>query len=209
MFSFFTERFLRLLPKNFGIHPKVRDNNLSKVSIVYFSATDVTTNLVHAAADAFKAKDIDTFLYGIDGKDIIEGRFKDADLFPQLHASQAIIFASPTYMGSVAAQFKAFADATSDFWADQLWAGKYAAGITSGSAPNGDQSGTLLYMNTLACQHGMIWIGLDIAYNNENLRLNRLGSQQGVVAHSINGETNEADLNTAKYLATRISKILG
>jgi NAD(P)H dehydrogenase (quinone) len=180
---------------------------LNKVSIVFFSNTDVTAKLVQSAADEFRQKKIETFVYSIQGSDIVDGRFKNIDMFKDLHESEAIIFASPTYMGGVAAQFKAFADATSDFWLEQKWAGKYAAGITCGSAPNGDQSSTLQYLATLASQHGMFWVGIDVAHNNSDPTINRLGSQLGVIAHSENGEVSAMDSNTARYLASRITKI--
>jgi NAD(P)H dehydrogenase (quinone) len=66
-------------------------------------------------------------------------------------------------MGGVSAQFKAFADATSELWCQQEWAGKIAAGFTCGSAMNGDQTSTLQYLVTLANQQGMLWVGLDSA----------------------------------------------
>lgn len=180
---------------------------LNKVSIVFFSNTGVTAKLVKAAESEFQSNGIDTFIYQIQGGDIVDGRFAKVDIFKDLHESDSIIFASPTYMGGVAAQFKAFADATSDFWLEQKWAGKYAAGITCGSAPNGDQSSTLQYFATLASQHGMLWVGIDAAHSNVSCSVNRLGNQLGVVAHSENGEVNEIDCNTAKYLASRIAKI--
>lgn len=181
---------------------------MNKVSIVYFSNTDVTATLAKTFSDALSKHKIETFIYSIKGSDIIEGRFKNTQIFDELHNSDAIVFASPTYMGGVAAQFKAFADASSDFWSEQKWAGKYAAGITCGSAPNGDQSNTLQYFFTLASQHGMFWLGLDTPHNNKDLSLNRLGIQLGVSALSVNGTTDEADLNTVKHLAYRIIKIL-
>jgi multimeric flavodoxin WrbA len=181
--------------------------NLDKVSIVFFSKTEVTTTLVQAAVDEFKRNEIEVFVYRILGNDIVDGRFKNTDIFKDLHESQAIIFATPTYMGGVAAQFKAFADATSDFWLEQKWAGKYAAGITCGSAPNGDQSSTLQYLVTLASQHGMFWVGIDVAHSSVDPVINRLGNQLGVIAHSKNGEVDKIDCNTATYLAARIATI--
>lgn len=181
---------------------------MHKVSIVYFSNTGVTKALVEAAALEFKSQNFEVFEYQIKGSSIVNGRFVDTDIFKQLHQSNAIIFASPTYMGGVAAQFKAFADATSDFWSEQLWAGKLAAGITCGSAPNGDQTVSLQYLTTLSSQHGMLWVGLDVAHDSDNNSINPLGSQLGVTALSVNSHVRESDLNTAKYLASRIFRLL-
>ncbi|WP_232365006.1 flavodoxin family protein [Salinimonas marina] len=147
--------------------------------------------------------------YKISGEEIIKGRFINNQLFKNLHECRAIIFGSPTYMGGVAAQFKAFADATSDFWSNQKWADKIAAGITSGTGLNGDQSSTLHYLTVLASQHGMVWVGLDTPYNNSSEGINRLGCQVGVTACSTDGVVDGADLKSAQSLARRVLKIAG
>lgn len=181
---------------------------MKKVSIVYFSNTGVTESLILAAAKVFESNGIDVYTYQINGSEIVGGRFRDTEVFGHLHDSDAILFASPTYMGGVAAQFKAFADATSEFWSQQLWAGKYASGITCGSAPNGDQTVSLQYLCTLSSQHGMLWVGLDVAYSNSENTLNPLGCQLGVTAYSVDGEVRNADIETVKCLAERVSKLV-
>lgn len=182
---------------------------LKKVAIVYFSKTDVTHELACALQEGLGDKgSIDVFVHRIQGSEIIEGRFTNMDVFNELSDADVIIFGTPTYMGNVSAQFKSFADATSELWCDQLWAGKYAAGFTCGSAFNGDQSNTLQYMVTLANQHGMLWVGLDSAQGYKDHGINRLGCQLGVVACSDNGEVNPQDQATAFYLGKRISHLL-
>jgi multimeric flavodoxin WrbA len=175
-----------------------------KIGIVYFSTTDVTGTLARAACEELTAQNIPYVAHQIVGSEIIEGRFVNVELMTELHTCDAIIFASPTYMGSVSAQFKAFADATSDFWESQTWSGKIAAGITSGTGLNGDQSSTLQYLSTLASQHGMVWLGLDAPFSDKDKNVNRLGCQLGVTAQSLDGNVNEIDLNSAKYLANRV-----
>ena len=178
-----------------------------KVAFVYFSNTDVTKQLMEAAISELEHAEIEYLSHQISGKEIIEGRFINQGLMDSLHSCDAIIFGSPTYMGSVSAQFKAFADATSDFWEQQAWAGKVAAGITSGSGLNGDQSSTLQYLSTLASQHGMIWVGLDAPFSDSSKNINRLGCHLGVTAHSPDGTVHASDLKSARYLAIRVSKI--
>jgi multimeric flavodoxin WrbA len=180
---------------------------LAKVGIVYFTKTDITGELVKAAMSGIKSSGAEAYSYKINGPEIVEGRFTQLAVFQDLKDCDAIIFASPTYMGGVSAQFKAFADATSRFWESQEWAGKIAAGITSGSGLNGDQSSTLQYFSVLASQHGMYWVGIDSAPSLEQNRLNRLGCQLGVVAQSGGREVNSVDIETAKYLGARVSKI--
>lgn len=175
-----------------------------KIGIVYFSTTDVTGALARAVCTELTEQHIPFISHKIVGTEIVEGRFINNALMALLHTCDAIIFASPTYMGNVSAQFKAFADATSDFWESQTWSGKIAAGITAGSGLNGDQTSTLQYFSTLASQHGMIWVGLDAPFSDKDKNVNRLGCQLGVTAHSLDGNVHETDLRSAKYLAYRV-----
>lgn len=176
-----------------------------RIALVYFSNTDVTGQLMRAASAEIAMSGAEIFEHQITGEEIIAGRFRNDALMEHLHTCDAIIFGSPTFMGGVAAQFKAFADATSDFWSEQAWAGKVAAGVTSGSSLNGDQASTLQYLATLASQHGMIWIGLDAPYSDPEKNVNRLGCQLGVTACSPDGTVNKDDIATARYLARRVA----
>ena len=182
---------------------------MKKIAIVYFSQTNVSAELANAISEgAITEESIEVFKYRITGKEIIEGRFINNKLIKDLSTCAGIIFGSPTYMGGPAAQFKAFADATSDLWCKQGWANKIAAGFTCGSAMNGDQSSTLHYFATLASQHGMLWVGLDTTCGLNNQGINRFGCQLGVTAHSPDGQTHNSDLATARYLGIRVRKIV-
>lgn len=183
--------------------PKVT-KEMVKIGLVYFTNTDVTGQLIGSMVSALEAFDCELILHKIEGNQIKDGRFQHPELFSRLHYCDAIIFGSPTYMGSVSAQFKAFADATSDFWAEQKWAGKLAAGVTSGTGLNGDQSSSLAYMQVLAGQHGMLWVNLDATYHDKSKGVNRLGCHSGVTAQSLDGTLNETDLKTAAYLAKKV-----
>jgi NAD(P)H dehydrogenase (quinone) len=92
-----------------------------------------------------------------------------------LDASDVIIFGTPTYMGGPAAQFKAFADTTSERWFKRVWVNKLAAGFTVSAGPSGDKFNTLIYLFTLAMQHGMVWVGQTETPFNEK-GINRLSS---------------------------------
>lgn len=180
-----------------------------KALVVYFSKTDITAKLVMALRDRLAQEpECDITLFSILGSDIVEGRFQNDAFIRSLPSYDVIVFASPTYMGSVSAQFKAFADATSELWAEQELANVYAAGITCGSAANGDQTSTLSYMQILATQHGMLWVGLDSACGFNDKGVNRLGCQLGVTAWSPNGELDPSDAATADYLAQRLINVV-
>ncbi|MDX3775645.1 flavodoxin family protein [Chromatiaceae bacterium AAb-1] len=179
-----------------------------KVAVIFHSATGTTKQLAEAiAAGASSVPGVEAIKAEILGSDIIEGRFKNLALLEQLKDVDAMVFGSPTFMGCVSAQFKAFADATGDLWAEKLWADKVAAGFTIGSNLSGDQLNTIQYMQIFANQHGMLWASLDIPGNWDPENRNRLGAQSGLIAHSKDGVLNETDLITANYLGQRIAHV--
>lgn len=129
-----------------------------------------------------------------------------------LSMAQAIVFGSPTYMGSASAQFKAFMDSTSAIWALQGWRDKLAAGFTHSAAPSGDKLGTLVQLAVFAAQHGMVWVGLGLPPTYAGLDpgvddTNRLGSHLGAMAQSRpgGGKVPDSDLATAQHLGRRVA----
>ena len=65
-------------------------------------------------------------------------------------------------MGTVSAEFKAFMDKTSEFWAHQLWKDKLGAAFTNSGSQSGDKLNTLVSLLVFAAQHGMNWINLGL-----------------------------------------------
>lgn len=134
-----------------------------------------------------------------------------------LKASDAIIFGSPTYMGSASAQLKAFMEASSKAWFTQDWQDKVAAGFTTSGSQSGDKLNTLTQLAIFAAQHGMIWAGLGLLPGNNNSKgsvndLNRLGSFMGAMAQANVDQGPEdgpiaSDLLTAEHLGERVAKI--
>ncbi|MFM2483828.1 flavodoxin family protein [Celerinatantimonas yamalensis] len=179
---------------------------MADISLIYYSKSDITKTLMSATQTAIEEAGLETFSHGIKGTEIVDGRFVNELVLEELLTSRAVIFGSPTYMGNVSAQFKTFADATSVFWTDQVLSGKLAAGITSGTGLNGDQTNTLQYFSTLSSQHGMLWVGLNASYG-EHSELNRLGCQLGVVAQSTDGRVHPQDLLSAQFLGKRMAKL--
>src|SRR5512140_3279502 len=121
---------------------------MSKIAIVYHSGyghTKKQAEAVHAGAAAVTAA---AQLIAIDA----EGNLPEGG-WESLNAADAIVFGSPTYMGSVSWQFKKFADASSKAWFTQSWRDKLFAGFTNSATMNGDKLSTLHYLFTLAMQH--------------------------------------------------------
>ncbi|WP_226702062.1 flavodoxin family protein [Microbulbifer elongatus] len=177
---------------------------MTRIAVVYFTKTDITGSLAESVATGINSVEgAESASIKINSRDIVHGRYYNEEVLSLVTACNAIIFGSPTYMGGVSAQFKAFIDATGDLWGRQAWAGKIAAGFTCGSAVNGDQGVTLQYLATLAGQHGMLWVGLDVI---QSPSINRLGCQLGVTAHAPDGAAHSADLRAARYLGARVAR---
>ena len=179
---------------------------MSAVAVIFFSNEGATAKLAGSVCEGVASvADVDPLKVRIEGSQIANGRYSNDDSFDLIDACDAIVFGSPTYMGGPAAQFKAFADASSDRWEQQRWSGKLSAGFTCGSSPNGDQMATLQYFSILAAQHGMLWVNLEVL-GNEASGTNTLGTQLGVTA--LAREAGEpSDLPTAFYLGERVARL--
>ncbi|MCG8610460.1 MAG: flavodoxin family protein, partial [Pseudomonadales bacterium] len=115
----------------------------TRLAVVYFSQTNSTHQLANAIITGINSiSGTMTLQHRIRGTEIHNGRFQNRELIQRLQTCHGIVFGTPTYMGCVSAQFKAFADATSELWATQSLAGKMAAGFTCGASINGDQGTT-------------------------------------------------------------------
>lgn len=132
-----------------------------------------------------------------------------------LNEADAIIFGSPTYMGTVSWQFKKFADASSKPWFTQAWKDKVAAGFTNSATINGDKLSTLTTLFTLAMQHGMLWVGTGMMPANTKAAtrndVNYLGAFSGLMAQSPSDASPEegplpGDLETARRFGVRIAR---
>lgn len=181
---------------------------MTSIAVIYHSATGTTQQLARAIATGITSvAGASAIECRIKGEDLLEGRFVNTGLLESVGQADGIIFGSPTYMGSISAQFKAFADATGEQWAERAWANKVASGFTIGSNYSGDQFGTIQYMKTFASQHGMVWIGLDIPGGYEQDVQNRLGAQGGVIAQSRDANVHADDLQLAEHLGSRVARL--
>jgi len=181
------------------------------VCIVYHSGYGHTEKVANAVADGVKSV-ADVKCQLVKAGDLTEGS-KEWD---DLDSADAIIFGSPTYMGSVSADMKRFMEATSSRWMETKWADKLAAGFTNSGSQNGDKLNTLVSLVTFAAQHGMVWINLNQLPGNNNSKgstddINRLGASLGVMTQSNVDEGPDvapppADLQTAKLLGARVAE---
>jgi len=186
---------------------------MKSIAVVYYSASGTTHSLAEAVqqgANSLTGNEnrVTVNTYRILPEHIQNGRFIAQNMLTLITQADGIIFGSPTYMGSVAAQFKAFIDATSTLWSQGKWANKIAAAFTVGSHYSGDQLSTIQYLQTLANQHGMLWAGLDDKGLQESKTPNTSGASSGLITCTQNNEIPKDDLLTAQYLGKRVAKLV-
>ncbi len=141
----------------------------------------------------------------------------------RLDSADAIIFGSPTYMGSMSAEMKKFLEAGAAKWFTLGWKDKVAGAFTNSSSFSGDKLNTLVGLMINAMQQGMIFVSLGMhpaASDPESMNriegpgpevLNRLGSYIGPMAASFQVNAGDApgsgDLATAEAYGTRVATI--
>jgi len=177
---------------------------MSKIVIVYHSGYGHTKKVAEAVAEGSGGA-----LLAIDA----EGNLPDGG-WDQLNAANAIVFGSPTYMGSVSWQFKKFADASSKPWFSQAWKNKLAAAFTNSATMNGDKLSTLHYMFTLSQQHSMYWVGTGLMPSNSKAAtradVNYVGSFSGLMTATPSDaspdEMVDGDITTAVKFGQRVKE---
>ncbi|MCC7005541.1 MAG: flavodoxin family protein [Ottowia sp.] len=176
---------------------------MTQVAVVYHSGYGHTKKQAEAIAKGAQAE-----LIAIDTSgDLTEAQWAT------LKTADAIIFGSPTYMGTVSWQFKKFADATSKPWFSQQWKDKVFGGFTNSASMNGDKHSTIHYFFTLAMQHSGIWLGTDVLPSNAKTAkrddINYIGSFAGAMMQTPSDasvdEVNSGDLETARKYGERIA----
>lgn len=178
---------------------------MTKVAVVFHSGYGHTVKQAEAIAKGAQAE-----LVAIDA----EGNLTDAQ-WDTLNAADAIVFGSPTYMGTVTWQFKKFADATSKPWFTQQWKNKIFGGFTNSATMNGDKHSTIHYLFTLAMQHSGIWIGTGLMPSNSKSAkrddINYVGSFAGAMMQTPSDagvdEVNSGDIETARLYGERIAAL--
>jgi NAD(P)H dehydrogenase (quinone) len=178
---------------------------MAKVVVVYHSGYGHTQRMAQSVAAGAGAE-----LLAIDA----DGNLPQGG-WETLEAADAIIFGSPTYMGSVSWQFKKFADASSKPWYAQQWKDKIAAGFTNSAGMNGDKHATLTTLFTLAMQHGMIWVSQGLMPSNTKAAqrndVNYLVSYSGAIAQSPSdagaSDMLPGDLETARLFGERVAAV--
>ena len=184
---------------------------MTRITILYFSgAKGQTAKLAEAVARGARR---------VAGTDVQLLRVEEAEAnWPRLHESDAIIFGTPTYIGSVAARFKQFIELLAgDVWLQRMWVNKIAAGFTVSAGRSGDKLNCLQQLVIFAAQMGMIWVPVKLLGGNYSSAgseddLNRMAGYIGVMAQANIDEPAEvappsSDINTAELHGEHVAAV--
>ncbi|KAG2673186.1 hypothetical protein I3760_13G078000 [Carya illinoinensis] len=129
----------------------------------------------------------------------------------QLLEADGLIFGFPSRFGVMAAQFKAFFDATHELWASQALAGKPAGIFWSTGFHGGGQELTALTAITQLAHHGMIFVPLGYTFGSGMFEMNEVkgGSSYGAGTYAGDGsrQPTELELQQAFYQGTYMAEI--
>ncbi len=187
------------------------DESPVEICVVYFSqfrgATEQLARAVARGADSVPGTR--THLIPVDSVE---------EHWAELHRSDAIVFGTPTYIGSVAARFKEFIEKLAgEVWLERMWVNKIAGGFTVSAGRSGDKLACLQQLVTFAAQLGMLWVPLRITGGNYSSAgsendLNRMAGYLGVMAQAnIDEPAAEAppksDIETAELHGNHIANV--
>ncbi|OAY62678.1 NAD(P)H dehydrogenase (quinone) FQR1-like [Ananas comosus] len=135
----------------------------------------------------------------------------------ELVDADGIIFGFPTRFGMMAAQFKAFLDATGGLWRTQQLAGKPAGIFFSTGTQGGGQETTALTAVTQLTHHGMIFVPIGYTFGAGMFEMENVkgGSPYGAGTFAGDGSRlpSELELQQAfhqgQYFATITKKFKG
>eukprot|EP00243_Klebsormidium_subtile_P003078 TRINITY_DN16226_c0_g1_i1.p1 TRINITY_DN16226_c0_g1~~TRINITY_DN16226_c0_g1_i1.p1 ORF type:complete len:291 (-),score=56.71 TRINITY_DN16226_c0_g1_i1:429-1301(-) len=193
----------------------------AKVYIVFYS----TYGHIAKLAEAIKA--------GVDSVDGVEGHLYQVpetlpeEVLEKMHAppkpdipiidpkklteADGLIFGFPTRYGMMAAQFKAFLDATGSLWQTQALAGKPAGIFVSTGTQGGGQETTALTAITQLAHHGMIFVPVGYKYGPSLFDVNEVrgGSPYGAGTFAGDGsrQPTKTELGLAEFQGKHIAEV--
>jgi NAD(P)H dehydrogenase (quinone) len=193
---------------------------MSKLAVIYYSATGHGTAMAQRVAGAAEAAGADVRLRHV-------AETVDPQSFAQNPAwaanyeatkdlpaatgddiiwADAVIFGSPTRFGGQTSQFRAFIDALGGLWAQGMLADKVYAGFTSSQSAHGGQETTLINLYTTLMHFGGIVVAPGYTDPTKFVDGNPYG-----VSH-ITGPENQnpldkATLNALDHLGRRVISV--
>ncbi|RDY05072.1 NAD(P)H dehydrogenase (quinone) FQR1, partial [Mucuna pruriens] len=133
----------------------------------------------------------------------------------ELSEGDGFVFGFPTRFGMMAAQFKAFLDATGGLWKTQQLAGKPAGIFYSTSSQGGGQETTALTAITQLVHHGMLFVPIGYTFGAGMFEMEEVkgGSPYGSGTYAGDGSRQPTKLeleqafHQGKYIASITKKL--
>ncbi|XAR58919.1 NAD(P)H dehydrogenase (quinone) [Bertholletia excelsa] len=199
---------------------------VTKVYIVYYSLyrhVEIMAREVQRGANAVEG--VEATLWQV--PETLPGRVLEkmkapakADDVPEVRPEHLVeadgfLFGFPSRFGVMAAQFKAFFDATHELWATQALAGKPAGIFWSTGFHGGGQELTALTAITQLAHHGMIFVPLGYTFGSGMFEMNEVkgGSSYGAGTYAADGSRQPTELelqqafHQGKYVAEVTKKL--
>ena len=197
-------------PKPATDQPTSDSTSVKSIAIIYHSAFGHTAKVARAIQLGVSSQ-VEAHLIKVAD---LKADAPDAErLWAQIDTADALMFGSPTYMGSVSAEFKTFMDSSSSRWMQRSWVGKWAAGFTVSGGLSGDKLQVLQQLCLFSMQHGMNWASLPLMSTGSAITdLNRLGSHMGLMAQADDAHPDETpplgDIKTAEWFGTHLATLI-
>jgi len=177
---------------------------MRNICVVYDSGNNAMEMAARLLCDVFRKEGSNASAY--DAVTVDPGVFHDVD---------TLVFGSRCSFGTVSADFKSFMESTEDFWYQQPWRNKFAAGFTLSSCNSMYKLNTLQVLEQFAAYHGMHWIGLGVlprfVCGQQSEGQNRFSCHAGLaIQYTDMGSSVEfhpGDLLTLELFAMRILEI--
>jgi NAD(P)H dehydrogenase (quinone) len=128
-----------------------------------------------------------------------------------LAAADVVLFGVPTRFGNMAAQMRAFLDATGQLWATGKLVGKVGSVFASSATQHGGQESTILSTHTTLLHHGMVIVGLPYSFAGQT-RMDEITGGSPYGASTITGGKGERmpsenELAAARYQGEHATRI--
>jgi len=128
-----------------------------------------------------------------------------------LAAADVVLFGVPTRFGNMAAQMRAFLDATGQLWATGKLVGKVGSVFTSSATQHGGQESTILSTHTTLLHQGMVIVGLPYSFAGQT-RMDEITGGSPYGASTITGGKGERmpsenELAAARYQGEHATRI--
>ena len=193
---------------------------MSKVAVIYYSATGTNAAMAQAVADGAAEAGAEVRVRQVNEtapSAAIDSNPKWREFVDRtkteprashddLEWADAIIFGTPTRFGNMASQLKAFIDTTGGLWFKGALANKVYAGFTSAMNPHGGQESTLLSMYNHFYHFGGYIVTPGYT---DPLTFESGGNPYGpsVTTGSDGAGPTEADIAHLRYLGRRVAEV--